>query len=159
MKLLTNVFNSFYQMIFRIGTGTPWPNFYWQTATLLCENFILKRKLGFIFHLANLGCDTLARQVLDIEVANKLDGIVSQNMEHINKLGFKEVNELSSISKWSFKRLVRKYINKKNESELLNSMKNYKKLDHSEMSQEPYKRKSYFFNMSLEDTRFAFRIS
>ena len=46
MKLLTGVFNSFYQSIFRIGTGTPWPNYYWQSATLLCENIILQKTLG-----------------------------------------------------------------------------------------------------------------
>ena len=97
--------------------------------------------------------------MLDIEVANKIEGIVAQNMEHINKLGFKEVCQLNNISQWSFKSLVRKYINKKNESYLLNAIKNYKKLDHSEMSQEKYERKPYFYNMTLEDTRFAFRIS
>ena len=97
--------------------------------------------------------------MLDIEVANKLDGVVSQTMEHINKLGFKEVSDLTGISKWSFKRLVQKYITKKNESDLLNSIKNYQILNYSEMSQETYERKSYFYNMPLEETRFAFRIS
>ena len=65
-----------------------------------------------LFHLANLDSDNQARQVLDIEVANKIEGIVAQNMEHINKLGFKEVCQLNNISQWSFKSLVRKYINK-----------------------------------------------
>ena len=105
MKLLSGVFNSFYQSIFRIGTGTPVPNYYWQSGTLLCENMILQKKLGFVHHLANLGPDTLAGQVLAIEVANKLEGIVNQCMEHLNKLGFSDISELSYIMKVRFKKL------------------------------------------------------
>ena len=111
----------------------------------MCENIILQKKLGFVFHLANLAPDTLAKQVFSIEVANQLEGIVSQCMEHIVKLGVNEISELSSISKWKFKKRVRNYIHKKNAADLLESIKQYKKLDYNEMKQESYERKSYFF--------------
>ena len=80
-------------------------------------------------------------------------------MEHLTKLVFNDISELTGISKVRYKRTVRDYIQKKNEQDLLGQIKQYKKLDYNEMKQEPYERKQYFYNMNLEDARFAFRIS
>ena len=46
-----------------------------------------------------------------------------------------------------------------NRAQLLNSMKNSKKLNHEEFSRECFERKSYFFSLDLESVRYRFRIS
>ena len=69
------------------------------------------------------------------------------------------VEDLQSMNKYSFKRLVSKYINRKNHDELLESTKGYKKLNYNDLSKEEFGRKTYFSSMNLESARMAFRVS
>ena len=45
--LLDKFFNNFFRMLFRVCTGCPSHNFYWQTGLLRAENIILEKKLLF----------------------------------------------------------------------------------------------------------------
>ena len=69
------------------------------------------------------------------------------------------VNDLHSMSKWSFKTLVARYIKQKNHNELLESVKGYKKLNYTDLSKEEFTRKKYFSSMNLESGRMAFRVA
>ena len=117
------------------------------------ENLVLEKKLNFVRHLANLPEGEIARTVFDIQVEQNL-GLYKELEDHLTSLDF---NNIQSVSKSKFRKSVRKYIFDKNKSELLNKVKGYKKLNFSELSQETFERKSYFFNLSLENARMRFR--
>ena len=155
VKILEDTFNTFYRCMFRIGTGCPKVNFYWQCATMTPMNHILQKKLMFIHHLANLPIDSLARNLFDLQEANTIR-IVAENAEHLNALNF-QINRFQSKAVW--RKSVKKYVIARNKAELLESMKKYKKLSYNECAQEDFERKSYFYEMSLEQIRLKFRIS
>ena len=67
--------------------------------------------------------------------------------------------DVMSLSKNSFKKIVRKYINFKNRSDLLELIKPYKKLDYKKCLEETFERKPYFFTLNLDQTRRRFRVS
>lgn len=109
----------------------------------------------FCFHLANLPPTSLGREVYDLQVGNSL-GIVAELQEHLDKIG---ITDLTSVNKYQWRKIVRKYILEANKNSLLESVKKYKKLKYEEFSLESFGRKSYFFEMDLEAVRYRFRIS
>ena len=157
-KVINSLFNSFYRVIFRIGTGCPIPNFYWQCGTMKAEFYILQRKLNFLFHLANLSLDSLARNIFDLQEKNSdsVPSLFSECRHHLTQLNF-QVNR--HASKWQWKKLVRRYIEDLNRKSLLDDIKKYKKLDYNDCASEQFKRKQYFFEMNICDVRDRFRIS
>ena len=140
----------------RIGTGCPADNFYWQSGSLKPEFLILQKQLIFVHHLANLPVGSLGRDVHDLQVAHSLPGLATSLQEHLNTLG---VSDLTVISKVHWKKEIKKYCMELNRAQLLNSMKNSKKLNHEEFSRECFERKSYFFSLDLESVRYQFCIS
>ena len=119
------------------------------------EFLILQKKLLFCFHLADLPLQSLGRDVYDLQVANSL-GIFSECKEHLEKIG---ISDLTTVNKYQWRKIVKRYISKANKSSLLDSMKSSKKLNHDELASESFIRKPYFFNMDLESVRYRFRIS
>ena len=118
------------------------------------ENIILQRKLNFIHHLANLPVQSLAGEVFQIQEFQGI-GMMKECEEHLAKLNF-HVNR--HASKWHWKREVRKYISHVNKECLLEDMKRYKKLSYDTCARESFERKSYFFDLNLEQVRDKFRI-
>ena len=155
VKILDDTFNTFYRCMFRIGTGCPKVNFYWQCATLTPMNHILQKKLMFIYHLANLPISSLAKNVFELQLDNTC-GIVAENAEHLNALNF-SVNRFQSKAIW--RKIVRNYVLNRNKAQLLESMKKYKKINYDECVQEEFRRKPYFYEMTLDQIRTRFRIS
>ena len=139
----------------RIGTGCPIVNYYWQTGSMKVEFIILQKKLMFCFHLANLPLNSLGRECYDLQVANSL-GMVAELQEHLDKIG---IVDLTSVNKYQWRKTVRKYIIEANKKSLLESVKQYKKLNYEEFLSEPFSRKSYFYELDLESVRYRFRIS
>ena len=146
LKILDDLFNLFYRSLFRIGSGCPKANLYWQCGTYTVDNIILKKKLMFIFHLANLPPHSLAFEVFSVQERRGLCGLLTENEEHLSKLAF---NSSRHMNKWQFKKLVREYTYKRQSEMLLNKIKNYKTLNYEQCSKEEFKRKQYFFDMNL----------
>ena len=67
MKELDKIHLRFLRVVLACGTGTPIPQLYAQTGSMLMSNRVLILKLMFCFHVANLAPNTLARQVFDME--------------------------------------------------------------------------------------------
>ena len=155
-KVLDDLFNLFYRTMFRIGYGCPKVNFYWQCATLTVDSYILQKKLLFIFHLANLPRNSLAFEVFTIQETESLGGLLSENEEHLEKLNFSSTR---NMNKWQFRKLVKNYIVQRQKESLLQSMKSYKKISYDKCSMEEFERKSYFYEMNLNQIRDRFRIS
>ena len=121
------------------------------------ENYILKLKLNFLHHLINLPPGSLGKEFLDLQINDKsLGGIYYECEEHLMKLGNPN---LTSISKARFKRMVRNYIDDKNRQDLLEDIKQYKKLSYEKLKDEKYERNPYFHTLNLEETRVRFRVS
>ena len=123
IRILDNLFHTFCRIIFRVSAGCPVLSFYWQSCSLKMENMILERKLNFIRHLANLPEGEIARTIFDIQVDQNI-GIYRELKEHLDQLG---ISNLQSVSKWQFKKAVKKYAFERNKSELLSQAKEYKK--------------------------------
>ena len=155
LNILDNLFHNFCQKIFRVGSGCPKASYYWESGTHKFSTQILQRKLVFVHHLANLPPEALGRQVLDIQVEKQV-GLYKELEEHLASMG---ALNLRDLTKWQMKRKVRSYINALSRREQLEEIKRYKKLDHSELSSEPFKRKSYLSSLSLENARMRFRIA
>ena len=155
-KILNDLFNTFYRCIFRIGTGTPIANFFWQVGAKKVENMILQKKLCFLHHLSNLEEGSLAKEILEIQARNSLGGIYKECEEFINKIGQLKLN---TMSKYQWKKEVGRFIDTKNRNDLLQDIKKYKKLDYEQFAKETFGRKEYFYNLDLEGVRTRFRIS
>ena len=155
LKLLDNLFHWFCQKIYRVGVGCPIPNFYWQSASLKFSILILQKKLNFVHHLANLSPHTLGRQFFDIQVEKSI-GIYREVEEHLGAIG---VSDLRSVTKHHWKKTVRKYTVNLNKSQLLDDIRKYKKMKYDELVNEPFERKSYLSELSLENARMRFRAS
>ena len=100
LKMLNDLFLLFFRIIFRIGVGTPIVNFFWETGMMKPKFLILKRTLMFIFHLANQSESALSRKMYNVQVTENLPGIISTNIEHLEKLNFETTKNLS---KWQFR--------------------------------------------------------
>ena len=144
LKLLDDLFHKFCQSIFRVGTGCPIVNYYWQSGSLTFSNIILGKQLNFIHHLANLPESALARNIFDEQVRLQLPGLYKQCEQYLNEMG---IVNLQDLNKWQMKRKVKKFLMNKNRTELLENSKKYKKLDCSQLSMETFQRKSYFSNL------------
>ena len=122
------------------------------------ENIILKEKLIFYHHLVNLPSDSLAREVIDLQLSNpdtSGPNLVTEVKEYIEQLGMNPVN----VSKWQWKKKIRIFIKNKNRLDLLSNIKHYKKLDYDLFCQEEFGRKAYFFDNDLDTVRTLFRLS
>ena len=155
MKLLDNLFNQFHRSMMRIGTGCPVDSFYWQSGSLKPEFVILKKKLMFVHHLANLPVGSLGRDIHDLQVANSLPGLATSLKDHLHALG---VNDLTVMGKGAWKKEITKYITELNRAHLLESIKKLKKLNFEELSKERFERKAYFYDLDLPSVRYRFRI-
>ena len=156
IRVLDSLFHSFCQSIFRVGAGTPIPSYYIESSSLRMSNIILERKLNFAHHLANLPPESIGSMIWREQINHSLPGLFPEVAEHLEKMG---VYDLQVITKRLFKKLSAKYIKQKDQNELLESVKQYKKLDHEELSKSEIKKKNYFSNMNLDSGRMAFRVS
>ena len=66
---------------------------------------------------------------------------------------------MREVSKWQYKKSVRKYIVSLNRKQILEEIRGYKKLSFDDLSLEPFGRKGYFSNMSLNKARMRFRVA
>ena len=153
---MDELFHKLCQIIFRVGTGCPKVSYYWQSGSLTFENLILGKQLNFIHHLANLPEVALARNIFDEQVRLSLPGLYKQCEPYLIEMG---IVNLQALSKWQMKSKVRKFIARKNRTELLQKSQKYKKLDFLKLSNETFERKQYFSDLSLENARMSFRIS
>ena len=156
IKVLDELFHFFCRTMFRIGVGCPKTSFYWQSGSLKFENIILEKKLNFIFHLANLPVSSLGRQIFDLQDEDRnLHSLLSECQEHLDAMGM----NIREVTKWQFKRKVKHYTRNRNRNQLLEEVRGYKKLNYDELSTEPFERKTYFSQLSLQQARMRFRIA
>ena len=159
LKVLDDLFHLFCRVVLRTTVSCPKVSFYWESASLTFSNHILLRKLNFSHHLSRLPEGSLAREIWEEQINNKeYPGLCREVEEHISAMGF-EISELQTLSKWQFKKSSKEYIQRRNKDQLLEDIKNSKKLNYEKLSEEKFERKEYFFKQNLENSRMLFHIS
>ena len=145
----------FYRAILSIGTGCPIPIIYWDTGGMLIKYRITKNKLLFFHHLATLSSESLAKEIFEVQKELNLPGLVSECNAILIEAGVKDVEK---YSKYQWKALVNRLCRKLNEDDLLDQMKNYKKLEYDELKNEHCEMKSYMVSLNLYNARLRFKI-
>ena len=157
MEILNRLQESFFRCLFKTGRGCPIPIMYWETASLTMTNRIILKKLLFIHHLENLEKESLAFEIYQEQKRLMLPGLVSEANIMMADLEI-EPSLLINSSKAMWKKMIKSKIREKNRKDLLSRIKNYKKLNYSEMKDEPFEVKQYLKTMTLTDARTMFSI-
>ena len=155
IKQLENIQLRFYRTLFAVGSGCPLPIIYWDTGGILMKYRILKQKLLFYHHLANLPTNSLAGEIFQVQKRMNLPGLVKECEKFLAQEG---VFDVTKYSKQQWKTFIKNLIRQKNEQELLTNMKKYKKLDIADFKDENCKEKEYLSSMYLTQARLNFKI-
>ena len=85
LKILKDLYLCFFRCLFRLGAGAPGLNYFWQCSILTPDTVILKMKLNFYHHLANLPEKSLGNEFFRIqsESEGSLPSIVEEVKEHV----------------------------------------------------------------------------
>ena len=154
-KVLNDVFLKFLRTIFRIGACCPIMILNWDSASLKPHHHLLQMKLIFIHHLHHLPDSSLAKMTYIRQVSEELPGLIQENRQHLEQIDFENTK---SLSKWTFRKLVKKYVRDICKQELLEDCKKYKKLKYESLSREEFKRRDYFNELNLAQVRDRLRL-
>ena len=135
--------------------GCRLPSLYWQTGTMLPENYILYQKLLFLHHLATLPNGSLAKDFYLAQKLKKYPGIVTHCEDFLNQWN---ISNVELFTKYQWKKVIRDKIYHKNRDQILNWCKSYKKLDYNKLSLEKFEMKSYFKTMNISKSRLFFKV-
>ena len=157
IKILDDLYTSMYRIFLRASTGSPKVNYYWQCATLTVSNIILLKKILFVYHLANLPLESLGRECFEAQFDQlPQNSLVTEVKEHLDNLNFENSR---NMNKFQFKRVTKAYVNNLNKNQLLERIRESKKINFDECVNEEFKRKAYFTELKLRDVRLRFKAS
>ena len=146
----------FYRCLLAVGQGCPKPSLYWETGGYLMRNRILKSKLLLLHHVSTLGKDTLAREVIDIQMELNLPGLYKECKEFLVKVG---VTDLTKFTSLQWKKLVKTEVYKLNRNDVLNQMrKPYNKIKYEEHINSEMELQPYLKTMNISEARMKFRL-
>ena len=117
------------------------------------SNRILQHQLLFLWHLANLPEEALAREVYEVQ-KEKGWGLFALCQPYLVKW---RMEDPSNYSKYQWKREIKSKMKQKNLEETLQWIKEYKKINYEQCRNEEYRMKEYFNTMKLSDIRMNFR--
>ena len=155
LDVLDSLQNQFLRSLLATPRGSPTPALLWETGTPTMENRILKRKLTFVHHLANLPEDSLAWQVATLQVKFSLPGLMTEMKEVLSEM---EMPDMRKTSKSIWKNIVNKKMTEKNKTDLVKQSERYKKINTDEMKTENFERKSYLTSLRMDQARTKFKI-
>ena len=129
---------------------------YWSTGTLLIMNRILLSKLLFVYHIANLPDNCLAKEFYLKQVQNrhKYPSVVKEVLEILEKWNI----DLNCYYKYQYKRLIKSKVFSQNRDQLLEMIKGYKKMNYEECLKEKFEMKEHFYSLNIQDSRMCFRM-
>ena len=134
--------------------GFQIPCLYFECGILTMENRILLKKLLFNFHVFNLPENSLAKEYHSTQLRLSLPGIALQCHEILSDWN---MEDMRLFTKRSFKKAVTAKIRKKNKDELVQQMKNYRKIDFREYERKDFKMSEYFHTLNIADSRMRLR--
>ena len=115
---------------------------------------LLKEKLLLYHHVSTLPEESLARRILETQEELHFPSLRNEVVNFLTKY---ETHDVKSFSKEKWRDYVRVKIIEMDREALEKEMYKYKKIDATSLSLEEYGIKSYFKELSLEDSRIKFR--
>ena len=157
LKKLKELHLLFYRCLLGCPSTTPSASLFWFLGQLLPENKVMERKLLFLFHVANLPIQTVARQIYEEQRKLEIGGLVSECRNFLAQINVRE-SLLKTASKSQWRSIIRSGILKKNRSEVLEMCKGLKKIDYFQLKDEEFELKEFFKKLSLKQSRTLFAI-
>ena len=165
MNILSNLQCSFLRSLYATPKGCPTMALFWDSGTLLVQNYIILRKLMFLHHLIHLPDSALAKQIY-----NKQKEKVSES-EFISEAGFGFVSECesfmleleisndpSSVTKTQWRKMIHSRVHDKNARDILSKVQSLSKLDFDKLKNEEYGLQPYMKSMTVPEARTNFAV-
>ena len=148
---------TFLRTLLKTPISTPKASLLWETGTLSISALIVMRKLNFYHHIMNLHEDALAKRFAIIQLRNKFPGLMKEAKEILRKYAL-DVMEVEDFSKQSWKKMVKQRVSRVEKEDLLNKIKQYKKVNYEEKVLEEFGLKEYLRKMNLHKARMKFSL-
>ena len=145
----------FVRLLLQVPESTPKPALLSETGLLSMKYRIWTRKLTFVNTIKNMPKGTLAKQIFDEQVKRGWPGLAREASEICQVLDIPNIVR-KDVRKTEWEKLVKQATRNKHEEELKEEVGSKTKLEG--IKDEDMKRKEYFQQKSLEDTRLLFRI-
>ena len=136
IALLNEIQLNFYRNILSTPKSCPIPALLWETGGMLMEHRIAKNKIMFYHHIMNLPEDSLAYQIAKMQESLAFPGLIAECKQLLDSYGC--MGDPKFVPKQQWKNHYKRVIREKNKSDILQSMKNYKKLDIVKVRQEKF---------------------
>ena len=147
--------------LFSVPRTTPHVALRWDAGLISLEMQIAKQKLLFIYHLIKLEENSLANEMLRVQISQHLPGLVPECKELIKSLNLPDLFEKKvngTLSKLAWKKLVTKAILADEEAKFKKAFSSKSKLRDGDMTLESFERKDYLTRMNLTNSRVKFSI-
>ena len=155
INILTSVVCSFLRALFNTPKSCPIMALFWDTGTLLVNNYIIMKKLLFYHHLLQLSDSALAKQILNKQKEEVSEfGFVSECERFLSELEIE--HDPSTFSKNRWKKHILSKIHLKNKSDILTQVQSYKKIDYNKLVSENYGIQPYLKTMTVTMARTYF---
>ena len=131
------------------------------TSCISMKMQVIKQKLLFLFHLIKLEDKSLAKEIFETQKSLNLPGLVNECRQMLKDLKLPNILENSvadSISKLTWKKLVRNAVLNYEECELKKEISDKSKLVDGPMAMEDFQRKPYLSNLTMQNARMQFKI-
>ena len=139
-----------FRNLFGLPSSTPLPLLRFDIQSLTMEERVHKKKLNFLFHLKSIESESLAGEMINLQIKYGFPGLVTECRELIKMYKLPDIiEEDKHLSKLQWKILVRKAIHKKSEENVKQVFKHYSKLKNKDLENEELSIKSYVKNMKL----------
>ena len=147
--------------LFSVPRTTPHVALRWDAGLISLEMQIAKKKLLFMYHLIKLEENSLANEMLRVQISQHLPGLVPECKELIKSLNLPDLFEkkvYGTLSKLAWKKLVTKAILADEEAKFKKAFSSKSKLRDGDMTLESFERKDYLTRMNLTNSRVKFSI-
>ena len=148
--------NWFVRLVLRVGQGCPGPSLRWESGLLSMRMRIWVEKVMLVRHVRSLDINTIARRVFEEQKHQKWPGLVRESAAICELLGVEDCNTVN-MSNWSnkeYRALITNACRAKDEQELREEASTLTKCNR--IMQDPYGRKDYMTDRSLEEARNMF---
>ena len=155
VQMLEKIQLTFLRMVLKTPKSTPIQSLLWETGSLDIVSKINIRNLNFYHHIINLEDDDIAKKIAQIQMKNKFPDLMMECQQLLRKY---EIDDLivTEYTKYSWKRIVKKAVVKKATDQIIDKMKNYKKVNFKEKQEEDFKIKDYLETLNLMNARTEF---
>ena len=154
IKILENLQNFMFRCLLSAPKSTPACFLLWDLGSLTMCNRIIETKLNFLYHLLNLSKESLANEIISVQLKAGFPGLAKECKGYIQDLRLTDITE-ESISNQKWKNEVKQAILEKNKNDLIFEMKKKEKV--KEYINEPFEKKEYFQSLNLHEARIIFK--